>query len=223
MEYNSSYDELVIREYGRNIHKLILHAKKITEQGERQAYMEEIIDLMQRMYPQARNPEDSRLKLWHHAFMIAEFELDVVPPDGNIPTPEELYLRPERLAYPTGEPRYRYYGSNVMEMIKRAIKMDDGDIKSGYVLTIGAYMKMSYRAWNKEAGSSDDIIRRDLSNMSNGLLNIPEGLELEQEANQQQNYNRKQPVQQQQQQQKRYGGQQGNRPQFNKKKKFIKK
>lgn len=233
MEYNSSNDELVVREYGRNIHKLILYSKTIDDREQRQAYMEEIIDLMQRMYPQSRNPEDSRLKLWHHAFKIADFDLGVVPPDGIVPTPEDLRFRPERLAYPVSEARYRYYGYNVSMMIKRALQMETNEVRDGYVQTIAAYMKMSYRTWNKEASSVDEIVRRDLSVMSNGALKLPEGIEIEQEPNnnfqQSPNFNRKPQGggNNNNQQQKRHhqgnNNNGGGKQQFNKKKRFTKK
>jgi len=53
MEYNSQKERLVMPEYGRNVQKLAKHAREITDKTERQAYAEEIIDLMYIMNPQS--------------------------------------------------------------------------------------------------------------------------------------------------------------------------
>ena len=57
-------------------------------------------------------------------------------------------------------------------MIEKALKMEDGPIKQGYVETILSYMKLSYRTWNKEHFVSDDIIISDLSVLSANRLSV---------------------------------------------------
>ena len=59
-------------------------------------------------------------------------------------------------------------------MIKKAVVMDDGPKKEGYVAAIAAYMKLAYKTWNREHYVSDDIIKADLKSLSKGLLEIPE-------------------------------------------------
>ena len=39
MEYNTTREKLVLREYGRNFHKLIEHVKKIKEKKREQTYL----------------------------------------------------------------------------------------------------------------------------------------------------------------------------------------
>ena len=57
-------------------------------------------------------------------------------------------------------------------MIKKAIKMEPGYIKTGFVNTIGSYMKMAYKTWNREHFVSDDIIISDLAVMSANKLSV---------------------------------------------------
>ena len=64
MEYNSQRELLIIPEYGRNVQKLISHAKSIEDKEKRLAFLEKVIDLMMQMHPQNRNLDDHREKLW---------------------------------------------------------------------------------------------------------------------------------------------------------------
>ena len=51
LEYNSERERLIIPEYGRNIQKLISHAKTIEDAELRQAFVERVIHLMMQMHP----------------------------------------------------------------------------------------------------------------------------------------------------------------------------
>ncbi|MEO6130830.1 MAG: DUF4290 domain-containing protein, partial [Saprospiraceae bacterium] len=46
LEYNSSREKLILPEYGRNIQKLVLHAKEIEDPDQRQQYVETLVELM---------------------------------------------------------------------------------------------------------------------------------------------------------------------------------
>ena len=59
-------------------------------------------------------------------------------------------------------------------MIEKALKMEDGPVRKGFVETILSYMKLSYRTWNKEHFVSDDIIISDLGVMSGNQLSVDE-------------------------------------------------
>ncbi len=66
MEYNSQMEELIIPEYGRNVQRLIFHAKTIEDDVVRQKFTEQVIELMFQMQPQNRSAEDIRERLWKH-------------------------------------------------------------------------------------------------------------------------------------------------------------
>ena len=179
MEYNSEKSKLIIPEYGRNVQMLIRHAKTIEDGEIRQAFIEKVIDLMHQMHPQNRNIDDYRSKLWKHIFRIAEYDIDVLPPSGEIPTPETDFKKPEPVGYPAYNGGYRHYGNNVQILIEKALQMEDGPKKNGFLLVIGSYMKMAYKTWNKEHYVSDEIIKQDLINMSDGKLSIPDNESLD--------------------------------------------
>lgn len=177
MNYNTSKEDIVISEYGRNIQELIQHAKTIEDKEHRQAYIEEVVNLMQQLHPQAKNVDDYIAKLWSHVFRIADYDLDVTPPCEILPK-EELYKRPEMIPYPSKKVRYRHYGKNVQEMIKKAAAMEEEDVQEEYVNVIGSYMKMAFQTWN-HSDATDKIIRRDLNKISNGELELDEDADID--------------------------------------------
>lgn len=179
MEYNSQRDKLAIPEYGRNIQKLIQHAQAIEDPEYRQAFVEMIVKLMMQMHPQNRNFEDYKIKLWKHVFRIADYKLDVLPPNGKVPLPEDFFKKPEKVGYPAMTAAFRHYGSNVQRLIKKALAMEEGPLRDGFVAVIGSYMKLAYKTWNKDLYVSDEIIRRDLNTLSKGQLTLDENISLD--------------------------------------------
>lgn len=179
MEYNSNKEELIIPEYGRNIQGMIRYARDIADPAKRQAFIEQIVGLMMQMHPQNRNLEDYRDKMWKHVFRIAEYNLDVMPPNGEIPTPEASRKRPEKVPYPTKETRFRHYGHNVQKLIAKALTMEEGRKKEGFVQVIGSYMKLAYKTWNREFYVSDDTIIDDLERLSGGKLKVTDDASLD--------------------------------------------
>ena len=179
MEYNSSREELIIPEYGRHIQNMVRHARTIENDEERQAFIEHVVKLMMQMHPQNKNLDDYRDKMWKHVFRIAEYNLDVMPPNGEKPTSDDKRKRPDRVPYPVKGTKFRHYGHNVLTLIEKAKSMEKGPKRDGFVQVIGSYMKLAYRTWNKEHYVSDDIIIEDLTTLSNGELVLMEDASLD--------------------------------------------
>ncbi len=161
---------MVIPEYGRHVQNMVRYARTIEDNEERQHFIEEVVKLMMQMHPQNRNLDDYRGKMWKHVFRIAEYDLDVMPPSGEKPTEDDKRKRPERVAYPARATKFRHYGHNVLTLIEKAIAMEDGPKKDGFVQVIGSYMKLAYKTWNREHYVSDDTIIEDLNTLSKGQL-----------------------------------------------------
>ena len=178
-EYNSQRPNLIIPEYGRHIQKMIDHAKTIEDPVKRQRTAESIVDLMNQMVPQGRQEEDYVDKLWKHFFRIAEYQINVVPPTGEKPEPHVLKRDLSTLPYSQTDLKYRHYGKNVNTMIAKAMEMEDGPKKDGFIHTIASYMKLAYKNWNKDHYVSDDNIVTDISMMSGHKLTLPDGSNLD--------------------------------------------
>jgi hypothetical protein len=183
LQYNTGLEELIMPEYGRNVQQLVRHAQTIKDHQYRQAFCEHIVDLIQQLYPQSKNIDDYREKLWKHLFHIAKYNLEAYTPSGEVPRPEDARKRPERVPYPLQDTRFRHYGNNVQVLIRRALDMEPGQIKDGFVQAIGAYMKLAYKTWNKEHYISDEIIKNDLAILSENKLSLEDASTIDNLAN----------------------------------------
>lgn len=177
--YNTQVTELTMPEYGRNIQQLITYCKTIEDSKIRQGCAEAIIDLMQIITPYNRNFEEHRKKLWHHFFRIAKYEIDVTTPYDMELSKELDIVKPNKIDYPKNSDRYRHYGSYVNNMIQKAKELEDPAKKEAFAKLIAGYMKTAFRNWNREHFVSDESIKDDLANMSQGSLQLSEDITLE--------------------------------------------
>ena len=179
MTYNSQEDHLIISEYGRNVQNLVRHCKTIEDPKDRQEFAEQLVELMYRMNPQSKNVLEYKTKLWKHLFKIAEYDIDVTPPNMEAPSKAEDQLKPDSIEYPIKEREFRHYGHNVRIMMEKAIAMEEGPIKQSFVEVIGSFMKLAYKNWNREHYVSDEIILEDLHSLSKGQLKVEENRSLD--------------------------------------------
>lgn len=174
-DYNTQRTPLLIKEYGRNTQSLIEHAITIEDKEERQEFVESIVRLIMNMYPNTRNIEDYRLKVWSHILQMSDYRLEVTYPD-NIPNTKER-KKPEKVEYPQNTNRYRHYGQNVRELIRKALEMEEGEKRTEFVRVIAAYMKLSFKTWNRD-NVTDDLIQEEFARLTGGELRIEDGADL---------------------------------------------
>ena len=168
MEYNTTRNFLVMREYGRHIQKMVEYLLSIEDKEERQRNAYAVIELMGFLNPHLKNVEDFRHKLWDHLFLISDFKLDVESP-YPIPTRETLKAKPERLRYPKRYPKFNHLGKNIEVVIDKALKEENPEKKQGFANAVAYYMKLTYSNWHKEL-VHDDNIQTELSAMTKGEL-----------------------------------------------------
>jgi hypothetical protein len=175
LEYNAERPHLIIPEYGRHLQKLIDQATAIEDRETRNKAAKYIIQVMGNLNPHLRDVLDFQHKLWDQIFIMSDFKLDVDSP-YPIPTRDVIYLKPERLAYPQKNPKYRFYGNNITYMIDVANSWEDGEMKSALVKVIANHMKKSYLSWNKDT-VTDTVIFEHLYELSGGKLNLLQSTE----------------------------------------------
>jgi Domain of unknown function (DUF4290) len=175
LEYNAERPHLIIPEYGRHLQKLIDQATVIENDEERNKAARYIIQVMGSLNPHLRDVLDFQHKLWDQLFIMSDFKL-VVDSPYPIPTREVINLKPERLAYPQKNPKYRFYGNNIKYMIEVADKWEEGEMKSALIKVIANHMKKSYLSWNKDT-VTDAVIFEHLYELSDGKFNLTQSQE----------------------------------------------
>ena len=168
MEYNTTRNYLVIREYGRHIQKMVEYIQTIEDPEKRQRNAQVVIELMGVLNPHLKNVEDFRHKLWDHLFLISDFKLDVQSP-YPIPTREKLKGKPDPLPYPKRYPKYSHLGKNLELIINKALSEQDEQKRQGFANAIAYYMKLAYSNWHKDM-VHDDAIQQELTNLTQGQL-----------------------------------------------------
>jgi len=179
MQYNSTRDKLEIAEYGRHVQKMVEHAKTIEDKEQRQFFMEMVVELMGQILPNQRPSPELTNKLWNHAMMIADYEIDVEPPQAVTIVEHKGQEHPPKMAYPSMNKTYRHYGVNVQKLIAKAAESDDPETRQQFAVAIGSYMKLAYKTWSPEHYMNDESIKGDLKGISEGKIELGDDVALD--------------------------------------------
>ena len=166
---NLPENKIILTEYGRNIQKMVEYAMTIKDKEERTRCVNSIIDTMGIFFPHLRDVNDFKHKLWDHLAMMSNYKLDIdYPYDVPKEAPERTI--PEKIPYPTGRVRYRYYGNFIDQLVKAAEKLE-GEDRERYIGVLANHMKRCYLTWNKDTVEDSTIIG-DLYELSEGKINL---------------------------------------------------
>ena len=84
---------------------------------------------------------------------------------------EELQEKPKRMEYPKLQGDFKFYGKSILQLIDKAIELEDGDEKDALIQVIANNMKKSYNVYNKEH-VQDEVIFRHLKDLSENRLDL---------------------------------------------------
>ena len=170
MEYNTNRTKLLMPEYGRNIQMMVEYCKSLPSKEERNEVAKTIVEFMGQRNPHLRDEENYKHKLWDHLYILADYDLDVDAP-YPFPTKEELDQKPNRMDYPSFDNEYKFYGKSILQLIDRAIELEEGEEKEALIQVIANNMKKSYNVYNKEH-VQDEVIFRHLKELSQDKLDL---------------------------------------------------
>ena len=170
MEYNTDRTLLYMPEYGRIIQQLVERCKEITNKEKRNEMAVAIVDFMGQRNPQLRDEENYKHKLWDHLFLLADYDLDVESP-YPIPSREDAKNFPNKMEYPKLQGEFKFYGKSILQLIEKAIILEEGEEKEALIEVIANNMKKSYNIYNKEH-VTDDVIFRHLKELSENRLDL---------------------------------------------------
>ncbi len=170
MDYNSNRKKLLLPEYGRHIQKMVDYCVQIEDLEERTRCAQSIIIDMGNMFPHLRDVNDFKHKLWDHLAIMSDFKMNIETP-FDLPEPETLNQKPEKIPYNNDKMKYKHYGITVEKMIKEAAKMEDGEAKDHLIMLLAYNMKKSLLMWNKDF-PGDERVFQDIIKLSDGKLKI---------------------------------------------------
>ena len=160
--------QLILKEYGKNIQRLVDHVTAIEDRDKRTQSAYTVIEIIKQLNPTVKQETDQ--KLWDDLYIMSDFKLEV---DSPFPMPEKELLgkKPLPIGYPKGEVRFKHYGRNIEKLIEVAISLEDDEEQEAAIIFIGQLMRSFHSTWNRE-NFDDAIILDDIKTLSKGKLHI---------------------------------------------------
>jgi len=169
-DYNTDREKIVLPEFGREIQKMVDHAKTLPTKEERQACAETIVEVMAFMHPQLHaNPEYER-KLWDNLAIMSNFELDIDYP-YDISAAQNISEKPQPLEIPKNFIPVRHYGKIIFDLFHILEEMPDGPEYDALVQSTASHMQRALIQWGH--GTADvEKIASDLAYFTHGRVQI---------------------------------------------------
>lgn len=169
-EYNTQRPAIILKEYGRNVQKLIEYIRKNPDKEKRTELAYALIELIKQLTPSLKEQPENPQRLWDDLYIIADFNLDVNSP-FPVPDRDIVFKKPRRMDYPQSNIRFKHYGKNIEKLVKEALKKEDPQEREDAIIYLGKLMKTFYSNWNKET-LDDSVILKDIQEMSGGALKM---------------------------------------------------
>lgn len=167
-EYNTRRPDVILREYGRNIQKLVQYVMSTKDRQKRTELAHTLIELMKQVNTKLKEGSEYNQKLWDDLYIMSNFTLDV---DSPFPMPEKESLgkKPQRVAYNQNRIRYKHYGKNIELLIDKASQLETEEEREASIGAIGKLMKSFYSSWNREV-VDDEVILGNMKELSKGKI-----------------------------------------------------
>ena len=159
---------------------MVQHCLSIADKAERSKCAAAIVSVMGSVVSQEGEKERAEQKLWNQLHVMARYELDVDAPFPK-PEPAEKESAPAEMDYPNAQSRVGHFGKTTLDLIEAAKAMEEGEEKNILVVKVANLMKRHFLTWNRNT-VEDTVIAAELKAKSDGALVLPEGVELEGQA-----------------------------------------
>lgn len=170
INYNTSLPKLEMREYGRNIQKLVEHCSTIENREERNKFARAIAEVMINLFPELNSEGEISRKVWDHINFISGFKLDIDFP-CEVLSEDEVRPKPERIPYSKKHDKYRVYGDNIVRMIKEISRMEGGVEKDRLIFLVANQMKKLLVNVNSDV-ATDRRVFQDIRDITSGGIDI---------------------------------------------------
>ncbi len=172
-DYNTQSEPIILKEYGRNVQKIVDHITTVEDQEERLKLAKVLIEMMKQLNPSISENQDYIDRIWNHIFIISDFKLDLVGAPVEKPETSVFEKKPEKVPYSTHRIKFMHYGKNIENLIDEARKEEDPEQKKDKTVYVARLMKKFYMTWNKE-GVENQVILSQMERMSGGELVLDE-------------------------------------------------
>jgi hypothetical protein len=169
-EYNTSRPDIILKEYGRNVQKLVEYIRTVPDREKRTELAATLIELIKQLNPTIKEQGEDPQRMWDDLYIMADFNLDLNNP-YPVPKPEILLRKPNKVEYPQSKIKFKHYGKNIELLVQEALKKTDPEERQDAIIYLGKLMKTFFGNWNKET-LDDSVILRDLQLLSKGALTI---------------------------------------------------
>lgn len=169
-EYNTQREPIKLKEYGRNVQKLVNYIRTIPDKDKRTEMATTLIELIKQLAPSVKEAFENPQRIWDDLYIIADFNFDINNP-YPVPDPETVFKKPQAMTYPQSRVRYRHYGKNIEKLVVEAMAKEDAKEREDAVIYLGKLMKTFHGNWNKET-IDDSVIIKDIEKMSDGKLTL---------------------------------------------------
>lgn len=170
MEYNTAMPKLEMREYGRNIQKLIDYCVALEDKEERTKCAKSIAEIMSKLFPDLKGDEENNRKVWDQINIISGFKLDIDFP-CEVLGENEQRPHPTKIPYSHKSDRFRVYGSNLIRMIREISEMEGGSDKDNLIFLVANQMKKLLINVNADV-ATDVRVFKDIKEISGGRIDI---------------------------------------------------
>ncbi len=186
--YNTTRNNLIIKEYGRNVQMMVEKLLKINDLAQRTQEAQAVIKVMSLVNPE--NKENEKLdtaarknesdaywrKLWDHLFIISNYRLEIESPFPK-PDPKEHQKSTTSYAYSKGAMKNRSYGRNIENMIKVVAELPEEE-RAALAPMVTNHFKKIYLTHNKKSVEDETIISQ-IQDLSDGKFILPDDIVLE--------------------------------------------
>ena len=148
-DYNATRKPLILKEYGRNVQKLVETMRTMKDKASRALHAQGVLQLMAILDASNKHSVESIQKRWDNLFMLSDYTLDV---DSPYPIPEKAtpHKKLQRPTYNKQPIKFKNYGRNVERLIQRAVGVENPEEQEQMVVSIVKLMKKFSNEWNND-------------------------------------------------------------------------
>ena len=169
-DYNATRRPLILKEYGRNVQKLVEAMSTMKNKAKRMLHAQGILQLMAILDTNNKHSVESIQKRWDNLFIISDYTLDVDSP-YPIPEKERLHKKPQRPAYIKEPIKFKNYGRNVERLIQKAVCIENQEEQEQMVMGIVKLMKKLSNEWNNDNVDCDTLLT-NIKHMAGDKLRV---------------------------------------------------